>query len=130
MTCFFVFFFFPQLPNCGYEHQGPMQHSATVKLVNGVHIFQHFGRSVVISWHFGSDSAVAILRLRNSWKGRNSEECFTPHLYNNTFLMHNRCWLDVTVDIWLVPIIKAELHQKGLDQRKEDCCSGILYLPK
>lgn len=29
-----------------------------------------------------------------------------------------------------VPNVKAGLHPKGLDQRKEDCCLGTTYIPE
>lgn len=76
--------------------------------------------------HFIGDSLVAVFRLWNWWKGKNVKECFTFHYITTIFSIRT---MNAT-DIWLVPNVKAKLHQNDLDwKKKEKCHSSIMCLP-
>lgn len=65
--------------------------------------------------HFIGDSLVAVFRLWNWWKGKNVKECFTFHYITTIFSIRT---MNAT-DIWLVPNVKAKLHQNDLDWKKK-----------
>lgn len=76
------------------------------------------------------DFWAVILRLLSSDSGIDGKKGIQRNVLLSTFVKISSLSTTNATDVSLVPNGKAELHPKGLDQRKKDLCSGILYIPE
>lgn len=76
------------------------------------------------------DFLVVILPLLSSDSGIDGKKGIQRNVLLSTFIKIFSLSTTNATDVSLVPNVKAELHPKSFDQRKEDCCSGIFYIPE